>query len=523
MCPFCFINVTHFARHLQRKHLDEDQVKKILNMEKNSKDRKLAIQALRKKGSFVKTTETHKLKPMRKPNYSQDIDEKEYYPCPYCLGYYKRTYLWRHKKVCKAVINTDNKGRKIQHLTESQTFLVSTGLLGNFLNKSRLKSEVFGIMKPDNISLIAKKDSLICLFGESYLNKHKRKQMNVVASNKIREMARLKLALQSLSTEKDLIDYLKPEMYDHIITAAKIISGYDPELKTFTSASLAMHLGTSLKFLCDVAKKAIITKNFLFGEFEDKLRKKKLKDIADTREMISNHWCNDISSLANKVLNEGKWEKPKLLPLTEDIRCFNGHITQIASESYEKLKNNEDVSTNYRLLAESTLCLVLVFNRKRIGEIQFLDIQTYERSSLNINQEECFSSLSDLEKSMSKFFKRVVVLGKGSKPVPILFTKQMQTYIEMLLKIRKEHNIVPKTNKYIFALPESPNRWIPASVVLRKFSKECGAKSPELLTSTKLRKQIATILQLMNFQDDEMEQIARFMGHTEKTHREFYR
>ncbi|KAG5861907.1 hypothetical protein JTB14_008243 [Gonioctena quinquepunctata] len=58
---------------------------------------------------------------------------------------------------------------------------------------------------------------------------------------------------------------------------------------------------------------------------------------------------------------------------------------------------------------------------------------------------------------------------------------------------------------------------------MRKFAFECGAKKPELLTSTKFRKQIATLLQLMNFHNDEMEQIARYMGHTEKTHREFYR
>lgn len=50
----------------------------------------------------------------------------------------------------------------------------------------------------------------------------------------------------------------------------------------------------------------------------------------------------------------------------------------------------------------------------------------------------------------------------------------------------------------------------------------CGAKNPETLTSSRFRKQIATILQIMNFEADEMEQIATFMGHTEKTHKEFY-
>lgn len=43
-------------------------------------------------------------------------------------------------------------------------------------------------MKADHILLVAKMDPLIYLFGEQYLKKHKRKQMAVVCSNKMREL-----------------------------------------------------------------------------------------------------------------------------------------------------------------------------------------------------------------------------------------------------------------------------------------------------------------------------------------------
>lgn len=59
--------------------------------------------------------------------------------------------------------------------------------------------------------------------------------------------------------------------------------------------------------------------------------------------------------------------------------------------------------------------------------------------------------------------------------------------------------------------------------VIRNLARKCGAKNPELLTSTRFRKQIATILQIMCLDKDEMHQIAKFMGHTEKTHMDFYR
>lgn len=43
------------------------------------------------------------------------------------------------------------------------------------------------------------------------------------------------------------------------------------------------------------------------------------------------------------------------------------------------------------------------------------------------------------------------------------------------------------------------------------------------LTSTKLRKHLATISQILKMDSGELEQLATFMGHTSKTHSEWYR
>lgn len=527
LCTFCFEEVGHFARHLFTKHASEDIIKKISMFPLKSNERRMAIIALRKKGNFLLNQEQNKLKPVRNPpeimtKKADTINTKNYYPCVHCLGYYKKSYLWRHKKKCHAKLDSKNTSRK-QHLSEAQTLLASTGLLGDFLKNSRLKADVFSIMRGDEISLTAKQDPLICLFGQSLLAKHKRKQMNVAVSNKMREVARLKIALQKSTTITNLMEVLKPEMYNNILASCKIISGYDNESKRFQASSLPLHLGTSLKFICNIALKALITKNPIFAKLADDDLKKKKKEIKELKDMIVAHWCNDISSLAHKDLNEKKLEKPKLLPLTEDVQKFNSYILKLANTAYENLKVKENDSENYKLLAECALGLTLVFNRKRIGEVQFLDIKSYEQNLSTITQEECLSSLSEFEKSMSATFKRVVVFGKGSKPVALLFTKKMQNFIDKLIHIRKITDIVPKENKYVFANPGSVDRWMNGASVVRKFAQKCGARNPELLTSTRFRKQIATILQLMNFEQNEMEQIARFMGHTEKTHMEFYR
>ncbi|XP_074034465.1 uncharacterized protein isoform X2 [Leptinotarsa decemlineata] len=61
------------------------------------------------------------------------------------------------------------------------------------------------------------------------------------------------------------------------------------------------------------------------------------------------------------------------------------------------------------------------------------------------------------------------------------------------------------------------------SSVLREYAALCGAENPKTLTSSRLKKQIATVLQVINLNETEKEQVASFMGHTKKTHEELYR
>ncbi|KAJ8945472.1 hypothetical protein NQ314_009224 [Rhamnusium bicolor] len=90
-----------------------------------------------------------------------------------------------------------------------------------------------------------------------------------------------------------------------------------------------------------------------------------------------------------------------------------------------------------------------------------------------------------------------------------------------MLKART--NLVSKDNPYLFAQIKKSLKWINGSNVLKKIAFDCGAQHPESLTSSRLRKQIATVLQILNLSEIEMEQIATFMGHTRKTHEKFYR
>ncbi|XP_033111368.1 uncharacterized protein LOC117112369 [Anneissia japonica] len=130
--------------------------------------------------------------------------------------------------------------------------------------------------------------------------------------------------------------------------------------------------------------------------------------------------------------------------------------------------------------------------------------------------------LSKFEQDLARFIWRVEVVGKRGRSVPVLITESVKSAVDELVKQRDTVEIA-KDNLYVFAIPEGSTNCIRACDTLRKFSNACGAKQPNLLRSTQLRKHIATMSQIMALQDNELDVLANFLGHDVRIHREYYR
>lgn len=96
--------------------------------------------------------------------------------------------------------------------------------------------------------------------------------------------------------------------------------------------------------------------------------------------------------------------------------------------------------------------------------------------------------------------------------------------INCACKVSVRHeNGVSKDNPYLFALPYRNNVTLVSSQCLRQLAKRAHLKQPELVTCTRLRKHIATLSQVLNLTNNEMDILATFMGHDIRVHREYYR
>lgn len=85
---------------------------------------------------------------------------------------------------------------------------------------------------------------------------------------------------------------------------------------------------------------------------------------------------------------------------------------------------------------------------------------------------------------------------------------------------------IPDENPFIFARSSRLSlEHMRALDCLRKFATECESplSNTTNITSTKLRKYIATISQVLSLKETEVDWLARHFGHDIQVHRDFYR
>ncbi|XP_043480488.1 uncharacterized protein LOC122510122 isoform X2 [Leptopilina heterotoma] len=518
-CPFCAIDVSskNYVRHMERSHKEEKEIKNIFSFPTKSKERRKAFELFRKATNFSLYINGI-VRPLRQTN---EAEMSDYYPCIYCKAMIKRSFLTRHSTACsKKGLNTNKKNHR-SYLSNSQTLAVCSIDPTNVISRLAVKEQVFNIMKGDAISYEAKKDLLIVQFGENYLKKHKRERKEYACSNRMRELSRLLIAYREIVHDDKVSfkDILKTRNVDNIITATRKISGYDHLQKTFNAPSLAMHMGTYLKDICDLLQQLILKRSSGFSTSSEAECNAWLKDLKHFKNLITSSWNVEISSLANKDLQEKRWNKPLLVPLVSDIKKFRDETLILANECVEKFKNCIDDAIIYKTFVHCVLALIILFNRRRIGDVQYLKIQDYEKETIS-NFSDFKSALSESENILTTKYKRVVNSGKGSRAVVILVPELLQKFMKILLEERKKY--ISIENEYVFALPSSKIKWGQGDVAIRYLTQKIELQYPEAMTSNKLRKQIATVAQILNMSKEDTRQFSKFMGHTEKTHAEFY-
>ncbi|KAF5308127.1 hypothetical protein FQR65_LT18259 [Abscondita terminalis] len=479
-CVFCeaMIVSQHFARHLRQHHKDKSMVKLLMDTQ-NMKEKKNIISKIRNKGNLILKLRTGVIIPKKTLKESKSED---YILCAHCKGFVRSSYLIRHNKIC----NVTSKLEKSKQHPKVESFVLSLEQnYQNYLKSEPIRKELIAKLRMDDIGKTALSDPIIIEYGMRLLQtaKNIKKKMPAVR-NKMRECARFLLKFKEIQTEPDsfvtVIDILKPEYINYLVQAVKLASEYSKTERSFKAASYALHQGKTLKDLIDIAIYLICKKDPIINENSLKHSSYILDQLKILRKLIETNWVREIGSLALKTLNTQKSRNrsKRLLPLTEDIMKLREYCLSKGKSAVEVL----NFSTNpksYAVLVEVTFMLLLLHNRKRVGDIQYIETGDVSESCCIEQTNEIFHSLSETEKMLAKFYKKIHTIGKGSKEILVLVPRDVQEFVDILLTER--HKYVNSKIKYFFSIPGSTDEWINGCYVQIKYSKECGAKQPKLI------------------------------------------
>ncbi|XP_053400253.1 uncharacterized protein LOC123523522 [Mercenaria mercenaria] len=355
-----------------------------------------------------------------------------------------------------------------------------------------------------------KSDPLILALGQRKFDKTGQyPHTHQYIAQKLRELARFVIALQKIdSSIKTLSDCFSAKHWETVISAVKDLALFDNASKFFSKPTLAKKIGHSLK---NCAK--------MFGNNALKTGDRALKERADGFiELYEEEWKDRITSQALESLEQAKYNRVRYLPLVEDVVKLSKFIdNQIEDICKEKIGNKEHFSR----LACLCLTQIIVFNRKRSGEVERLKKVSVSNAMKqpSLVDEDVKKCLSRFEQKLCENHCRIETRGKKGRRVAILLTRKMKQNLGILMAMHAELEL---DTEYIF---QKPNTSFPirGTRALRQLADEADLKHADRITSTTLRKQLATMSQVLDLSESSQDILAQFMGQDIRIHRDFYR
>ncbi|XP_060083514.1 uncharacterized protein LOC132562769 [Ylistrum balloti] len=505
-CYYCGQLFAKISEHLENKHKDQMEVANVLALKKGSQSRALAWKKLRNMGNFqhnvlILSTPTHdqadddlQLIVDRRPKNAINMDE--FLPCSFCLAFFRKRDLWRHAKKCP--LNIAGSSEEETRVQLSSKLLLESSMARNNSKVDQNFLTVVAGMKNDEVLDCIKSDNGLRLLGGSMIQKVGKSRLANVRQ-KLRELGRLLIELRKTTpvngtSLQNFDDVLKPQNFDRVTEVVWNIAGTTPSgeeaftqrgLPKYEKPSLALKLGHSLKRMAEMKRGCAI-------RCGDEVARKEAENYIT---LHTTEWNGKISSHASQTLSERRHNDPNLLPLTEDVIKLRRYLLDEQQRLIPQLRSAPSVSV-WRTLAQVALTRVTVFNKRRGGETGQILLETYQ-NRINWNEAgnaEVLGTLQPLEKKLLERLQLVEIVGKRDRKVPVILTEDMVSTIDALNEVRKDI-LLHAENKYLFAAPTTKDGFLKGWDALHFTTQNAGLAKPQLITSTNMRKYVATVSQ----------------------------
>jgi len=438
---------------------------------------------------------------IHRPN--DEADFRKYVACRYCYGYLSKQAIWKH--VCPLAAKKED-GTKIPRLKKASDRLADDASTND---SAATFSGLLSGMRQDEVGQVASKDALILSLGRRLCTKfgNDSEQFNYIRS-KMRLVARLLMTLRKSTGENgsSMSDFIVPTKFQAVLSATKMCAGLNDTGTEYGAPSSAMKSGGVIRRLAEIKESDALQR----GDTTTAELCSQFLKVCDV------NWSSEVSSVAIRNFSQRKRKGVLYLPLTEDVVQLNNFLVAEANKLCDVAEGSADA---YFGLTQVVLAKLILFNRKRQGEVSKIKVEDYQKKGKSDNTVAALA-LNEFEQALLRTLERMEIKGKKDRTVAVLLTEEVVTWIDKLLQAR--HSFVPIDNSYLFATA-SERSYFRGSDVLRKFAVQCNAKRPASLTSTNLRKSVACMAQVLSLKEHEMESLASFMGHDIRVHTQFYR
>lgn len=330
-------------------------------------------------------------------------------------------------------------------------------------------------------------DNLLIIYGNKMCMKYTSHFQLGMIRSRLRLTGRFLMAIRSI--EKEITDFASlylPKYYDSVVAAIKVIAEYDTSTHLFKHPAVASSIVTAVRQIAEI----------LIAEYikqDDEERQKKTENFL---KLFDSDINASILKAVSNTLAKMRRDKDINLPSMEDVKLLFEYLELERTACFERLSQNYSYA-DWVKLSELTMATIIVFNRRRTGETENIEISNFgKREVFNENTyQQLYSTLSDDSERLADHFRRMKIRGKKGRTVSVLLKPKLNSCIELLMTHRQKARI-NIANTLLFALPSTRKkriRHVLACKTLKKFAKACGASNPSSLTGTNLRKQLATV------------------------------
>ena len=297
---------------------------------------------------------------------SKHLDIRDYGPCTICFEWVYLPQIKQHYRRCQNVHATEENAEQLSsrnkpELENQRDLVIHSQVMAGHIDSSKhskaMQQEVLPSIKDDEIGKLATQDPLILSLGESWLlrNKGNNEKRKHYASQHMRLVARLLLHVREKTSLANLSlwDALVAKNFDHIVAAALMCTCPSQDEEFLASPSNAIKLKYDLVRLIQIKYTSELKTGF------------NAKDTKRLLTIIKFNWATQVNTHARAELQNRQLTKEKKYPSPQDVALLTHHLQ-------ESLKMTTLEVRNFDRLVELLLTRLLLFNKRRSGEIEVI-------------------------------------------------------------------------------------------------------------------------------------------------------